>query len=47
MTGLLEEGAGDLDARRPSPTARESLAASYGFRYRVFNDEVSAFRPGF
>lgn len=38
MTGLLEEGAGDLDARGFAE-ARESLAASYGFD--VFNDALS------
>ncbi|MDJ1009333.1 MAG: pitrilysin family protein [Paracoccaceae bacterium] len=38
MTGLLEEGAGDLDARGFAE-AREALAASYEFD--VFNDALS------
>ncbi len=38
MTGLLEEGAGDLDATEFA-TARESLAASFGFD--VSDDSVS------
>jgi zinc protease len=38
MTALLEEGAGDMDAREFA-RASESLAAS--FRYRVSDDTVS------
>ena len=38
MTGLLEEGAGDLDSRGFSE-AREALAAS--FNYRAYDDVVS------
>ncbi len=38
MTGLLEEGAGDLDAQGFAQ-ARETLAAR--FRYRVFDDVLS------
>jgi zinc protease len=38
MTGLLEEGAGEMDAQAFA-TAREALAAR--FRYRAFDDEVS------
>lgn len=38
MTGLLDEGAGDLDAQAFAKT-RESLAASFGFE--VFDDALS------
>ncbi|MHC0052340.1 M16 family metallopeptidase [Actibacterium sp. D379-3] len=38
MTGLLEEGAGDLDARGFA-TARDALAAS--FKFDVYNDALS------
>ncbi|MGJ8622823.1 MAG: M16 family metallopeptidase [Yoonia sp.] len=38
MTGLLEEGAGDMDAQ-DFQTAREALAASYGFR--AFDDSLN------
>lgn len=38
MAGLIEEGAGDMDAQA-FQTARESLAAS--FRYRTFDDTFS------
>lgn len=38
MMGLLEEGSGDMDARRFS-TARDSLAASFG--YDAYSDAVS------
>lgn len=38
MTGLLEEGSGDMSAQE-FQTAREALAASYGFR--AFDDTLS------
>ena len=41
MTGLLEEGAGDLDATGFA-TARESLAASYGFDVSLDSLSISA-----